>query len=82
MFNIFYPGLFGSNLDEEWEREHPEEAAKQEYIKQRWEYRCQLRKYPKAEKTIRKLDCEDYRRYVRKMLELGSSGIIEQFEDL
>ena len=82
MFNLFYWGLFGSKLDEEWEREHPAEAAKQEYIKQRWEYQRQLRKYPNAEKFIRQLDCEDYRKYVRKMLELGSSEIIAQFDDL
>ena len=82
MFNLFYWGLFGSKLDEEWELEHPAEAAKQEYIKRRWEYQRQLRKYPNAEKTIRKLDCEDYRRYVRKMIELGGPDIIEQFDDL
>ena len=82
MFGLFWWGLFGSNLDEEWELEHPEEAAKQEYINQRQEYLSQLRKYPNAEKFIRQLDCEAYRKYVRKMLELGGSGRIEQFDDL
>ena len=82
MFNLFYWGLFGSKLDEEWERKNPEEAAKMKYFERRYEYERQLKKHPKAEKTIRQLDCEDYRQYVRRMLEIGGSGIIERFEDL
>ena len=82
MLNLFYWGLFGSHLDEEREHENPEEAVEQKYIKQRWEYQCQLKKHPNAAKTIRQLDCEDYRQYVRRMLEISGSGIIKQFEDL
>ena len=82
MLGLFWWGLFGSKLDEEWELDNPAEAAKQKYIKQRLEYQSQLRKYPSCEKFIRQLDCEDYRQYVRRMLEIGGSEPIEQFEDL
>ena len=82
MFNLFYWGLFGSKLDEEWERENPEESAKMKYLERRYEYERQLKKHPKAAKTIRQLDREAYRKYVRRMLEIGGSGIIKQFEDI
>ncbi len=82
MLNLFYWGLFGSHLDEEWERENPEKASEQKYIKQRWEYQRQLKKHPKAARTIRMLELEDYRAYVRRMLEIGSSRLIRQFEDI
>ena len=83
MFNLFYWGLFGSNLEEEdWEREHPDEAAEQKYIEQRWELQAQLRKCPNARTAIQMLDKENYRTYVRRMLEIGGSRSIKQFDDL
>jgi hypothetical protein len=82
MFNLFYWGLFGSHLDEEWEHEHPEEAVEQKYIEQRWNLQAQLRKYPNARTTIQMLDKENYRTYVRRMLEIGGSRLIKQFDDL
>ena len=81
MLNLFYWGLFGSHLEEEWEREHPEEAAKMKYMEQRMELQRSLRKYPKARNTIRMMDNENYRRYVRSMLEIGGTEIIRQFDD-
>ena len=82
MFNLIWWGLFGSKLDEELEIDHPEEDAKQEYIRQHLEYLRQLRKYPNAVDFIRQLDCEAYRKYVRRMLDIGGPGTIEQFDDL
>ncbi len=82
MFGLFWWGLFGSRLEDEWERENPAEAAKMKYFERRYEYERQLRKYPSCEKFIRQLDLEEYRQYVRRMLEIGGSEPIEQFEDL
>lgn len=82
MLNLFYWGLFGSSLDEAWEAEHPEEAAEQKYIRQRCEYQRQLKKHPNAARTIKTMELENYRAYVRRMLEIGGSRLIKQFEDI
>lgn len=75
-------GLFGSKLEEEWEDEHPAEAALDRYMESRRYCAQMLRKYPRAAGMIREIDLEDYRKYVRRMLELGTPEIIKQFEDL
>lgn len=78
MLNLFYQGLFGEKLTDE----SPEEAAKRKYMEQRMELQRSLEKYPKARNTIRMMDNENYRRYVRSMLEIGGTEIIRQFDDL
>lgn len=82
MLNLFYWGLFGSHLEAEWERENPEKAAEQKYIKQRWEHQRQLKKHPNAARIIKMMELEDYRAYVRRMLEIGGPALIKQFEDI
>lgn len=81
-FNLIWWGLFGSRLDEMEDYYNGSKYLLDTYLNQRNNLKRQLIKYPKARNTIRQLDLMNYREYVSKMLDLGSSEIIQQFEDL
>lgn len=80
MLNLFHWGVFGEKLAES--HESPGEVARKKYIEQRHELQKSLKKYPNARNTIRMIDNDNYRKYVRRMLEICGSEIISQFDDL